>query len=594
MSSLSSPPSWAFVLVFLLSLLPLASSERLIQSKSLNPCQQNSKFSASLFNFIFTPENRTVHIDVVGVSSITGNITAEVEVIAYGYRVLRQTFDPCNLDLPGLCPMSTGQFTMSTNFLDIGEDVIKRVPGIAYSIPDLDGLVRVYINSTSSDDSVACVEAELSNAKTVEQNGVSWTTAVIAGLGLIASAVTSSLGHSNTAAHIAANALSLFGYFQAQAMIGMTAVPLPPLVQAWTQNFAWTMGIVRVSFMQRFFNWYLRATGGTPTILLSTLADASVDIQKRSLDMRRRSLEAFQGLSLQRLSQRSYGGLDLARRASTPAGDFKSVAVVRGIERVAFRAGIEASNIFMTGLTFFMLFVLFVILAVAAFKGVLEVGVKAGWFAWDKFRDFRTGWRTVLKGIVYRLTLIGYPQMCILCLWELTRRDSPAEIVLAVFFFLSLTVTLAWAAWKVIRLARKSSHMHKNPGYILYSDPAALNKWGFLYVQYRATAYYFVVPVLAYIFLKAAFIGLAQKSFLAQAIALVLIEAALLVGVCILRPWMDKKTNTFNIAIVVINFINVIFLLIFTEVFNQPVSRAVGRSGGRGPPASPCASLVFR
>ena len=129
MSSLSSPPSWAFVLVFLLSLLPLASSERLIQSKSLNPCQQNSKFSASLFNFIFTPENRTVHIDVVGVSSITGNITAEVEVIAYGYRVLRQTFDPCNLDLPGLCPMSTGQFTMSTNFLDIGEDVIKRVPG---------------------------------------------------------------------------------------------------------------------------------------------------------------------------------------------------------------------------------------------------------------------------------------------------------------------------------------------------------------------------------------------------------------------------------------------------------------------------------
>ena len=149
-------------------------------------------------------------------------------------------------------------------------------------------------------------------------------------------------------------------------------------------------------------------------------------------------------------------------------------------------------------------------------------------------------------------------------------------MVLALFFFLALTGTLGWAAWKVIRLARKSSHMHKNPGYILYSDPAALNKWGFLYVQYRATAYYFVVPVLAYIFLKAAFIGLAQKSFIAQAIALVLIEAAALVGVSILRPWMDKKTNTFNIAIVVINFINVIFLLIFTEVFNQPVSRAVG------------------
>lgn len=158
-----------------------------------------------------------------------------------------------------------------------------------------------------------------------------------------------------------------------------------------------------------------------------------------------------------------------------------------------------------------------------------------------------------------------------LCLWELTQRDSAAEVVLALFFFISMSGTLAWAALKVFRLARRSTSLHKNPGYILYSDPAALNKWGFLYVQFRATAYYFIVPVLAYIVVKAAFIGLAQASGVVQAIALVLIEAAFLVGVSILRPWMDKKTNTFNIAIAVINFVNVIFLLVFTEVFNQPV-----------------------
>jgi len=35
---------------------------------------------------------------------------------------------------------------------------------------------------------------------------------------------------------------------------------------------------------------------------------------------------------------------------------------------------------------------------------------------------------------------------------------------------------------------------------------------------------------------------------------------------------MDKKMNAFNISIAVINFLNTIFLLIFTEVFNQPVS----------------------
>ena len=164
--------------------------------------------------------------------------------------------------------------------------------------------------------------------------------------------------------------------------------------------------------------------------------------------------------------------------------------------------------------------------------------------------------------------------MSILCLWELTERDSAAEVVLALFYFIAMTVALLWAALKVIRIAKRSVNMHKNPAYILYSDPKALNKWGFLYVQFRATAYYFILPVLVYILLKAIFIAFAQNASTVQAIALVIIEAVALIGISILRPWMDKKTNAFNISISVINFLNAIFLLVFTNVFNQPVGNA--------------------
>ena len=161
--------------------------------------------------------------------------------------------------------------------------------------------------------------------------------------------------------------------------------------------------------------------------------------------------------------------------------------------------------------------------------------------------------------------------MTVLCLWELTQRDSAAEVVLALFFFVSMTVSLGWAALKVFRIARRSVDMHKNPAYILYSDPTALNKWGFLYVQFRATAYYFIIPTLLYILLKGIFVAFGQGSGVAQAVGLVIIEAIFLIGVSILRPWMDKKTNTVNISIAAINFLNVIFLLVFTSVFNQPV-----------------------
>lgn len=160
--------------------------------------------------------------------------------------------------------------------------------------------------------------------------------------------------------------------------------------------------------------------------------------------------------------------------------------------------------------------------------------------------------------------------MSVLCLWELVERDSAAEVVLALFVFISMAVCLAWASFKVIMLAKRSVAMHKNPAYMLYSDPTCLNKWGFLYVSYKATSYYFVTVLLCYIVCKAVFIAFAQSTPVAQAIGLLVIEALWLVCVSIIRPWMDKKTNAFNISIAAINFLNAIFLLIFSNAFGQP------------------------
>jgi len=461
--------------------------------------------------------------------------------------------------------MATGQIDIKSN-VQLEQSVINQIPSIAYGVPDLDATVKIHINATANPlVSLACVEADLSNGQTVDQKGVGWTTAVIAGLALVASAVTSGLGHSNTAAHVAANALSLFGYFQAQAMFGMTAVSMPPIVQAWTQNFDWTMGIIEVNFMQTIATWYQKSTGGTPDTLFNTLTTTSVRVEKRSVGMQFAKRTVDQTIGLLTRAHELH-----TRSNNVGAETVTGTAIVRGIKRVAFRAGIEATNIFLTGLSFFCIFIVFTIIFVALFKGICELAVRMKWMKSDKFQDFRNGWFTVLKGIMFRMVLIGYPQMTVLCLWEFTQVDSPAEVVLAIFFFFGMTGTLAWAAMKVIRLAKRSVEMHKNPAYILYSDPAALNKWGFLYVQFRATAYYFILPTLVYILIKGMFIAFGQGAGTVQAVALLLIEAIALIGASVIRPWMDKSTNTFNISICAINFLNTIFLLVFTEVFNQP------------------------
>jgi hypothetical protein len=321
------------------------------------------------------------------------------------------------------------------------------------------------------------------------------------------------------------------------------------------------MGVINVNFMQTIFTWYQRATGGTPSTIFDSLTTVSVQVEKRGL--------ANDAMNLMRRSAavlpRAVG---LAKRGNVQTGS--GSYIVYGIQRVAFKAGIETTNLFMTGLTFFCLFVIVTILAVAAFKGMCELAAKRKWIQQETFLEFRNGWLTVLKGILFRLTLIGYPQMTILCLWEFTQVDSPAEVVLAIFFFFGMTATLGWASSKVIRIARRSVSMHRNPAYILFSDPQALNKWGFLYIQFRASAYYFIIPMLAYTLVKGMFIAFAQTSGTAQAIGFLLIEAGWLVAASVMRPWMDKSTNSFNIAIAAVNFINAVFLLIFSDVFNQP------------------------
>ncbi len=379
-------------------------------------------------------------------------------------------------------------------------------------------------------------------------SGSSGLPAIVAGLALASSAIVSGLGHSNAAAHVAANALSLFGYFQSQAMIGLVGVPLPPVVRAWTQDFQWSMGIINVNFMQNIFTWYQRATGGSPSTLFDSLTTVSVQVEKRSLDvaagalnLARRSVAMMPRTIVEPLTEFAKRELTKRGNVQTGSGSF----IVYGIQRVAFRARIESTNLFMTGLSFFCLFVFFTVIGVAAFKGFCELAVKNKWMKSDTFLDFRNGWLTVLKGILFRLTLIGFPQMTILCLWEFTQNDSPAEMVLAVFFFFGMCITLGWAASKVIRIARRSVTMHHNPAYILFSDPQALNKWGFLYVQFRASAYYFIVPVLGYTIVKAIFVAFAQAHGTVQAVGFLIVEAAALITASTSgRGWTRRPTRS--------------------------------------------------
>ncbi|KAI0203818.1 hypothetical protein F4808DRAFT_389558 [Astrocystis sublimbata] len=569
-SPLSSTRSLALFLLGLFALVLPSMAENELETNSLHSCQANSGFTASLFNLRYTPSKNSIDVNISAISTIEAKVKFDIAISAYGFEFYSLIIDPCEIELPGFCPMVSGNLDDPFS-MTIGPQAASLVPGIAYTFPDIDAKVKVFINATDgpmAGQSVACLEATVSNGKTVDLIGVKWASAIVAGLALVSSAFLSGLGHSNAASHVAATALALTSYFQSQAIVGLVGIPLPPVVQSWTQDFQWSLGIVNVGFLQNIFTWYQRSTGGTAARIIDTLGTVSVEVQKRSVPLGATSAGLFKRAEAMMPRSLSTHATSLAKRGNvkTSYGTY----IVYGIQRVAFRAGIETSNLFLTGIVSFYVVMAFAAILVAIFKGFCELAAKSKWIKGDTFLDFRNGWLTVLKGILFRITLIGYAPVTVLCLWEFTQRDSVAEVILAVFFLLYVNIALLWASFKLIRIAHRSVTMHRNPAYILFSDPQTLNKWGFLYIQFRASAYYFIVPVLGYTVLKAFFIAFAQHAGTVQAIALLLIEAGALIAATVLRPWMDKKINSFNIAICAVNFVNAIFLLIFTKVFDQP------------------------
>ncbi|CAH6722571.1 flavin carrier protein 2 [[Candida] jaroonii] len=545
----------------------------------------NSLFTATHFDVKYLPDNKTAVVDITALSNIDANVTADVELIVYGLNVLKTNISFCSLNYETICPFSTGHLEISKAF-ELTNSQIDQIPSIAYTIPDLDARVRVVLVDSDSDETLACVEAILSNGKTVQTKYASWPIAAISGLGLITSGVVSVIGHSNTAAHIASNSMSLFIYFQSLAVTAMMAVAkVPPIAAAWAQNFQWSLGIIKLGFIQDIANWYVQATGGTSTDIID-VGYLSISVQKAkrsvsefllsSYDKTQLSnhLTLFKRFSLS-IATDDFGQADSLDpdiySTNEKADDLVSkILVLRGIQRVAYLAGIEITSLFLTSIIFLLFFGFVMVALLMAFKAVIEILIRSKMMNEGKFNEYRQQWGNIIKGALYRLLLVAFPQVAVMCLWELTTRDSAGTVVVAVFLFIVVFVLLCQAAVKVFLKGRRSVSQFKNPAYLLFGDGKFLNKFGFVYVQFRADAYFFVIVTLLYVFLKCLFVAVLQGQGKVQSVIIFAIELIHLVAVCYYRPFMDKRTNAFNITIAVISTINALFFMFFSYIFGQP------------------------
>ncbi|KAL3235743.1 transient receptor potential ion channel family protein [Nakaseomyces bracarensis] len=521
-------------------------AKRSLFATSLVTCIENSQLSSNSFNVTFNPDDRSLYYNLDMTTSIDSYIYALVDVYAYGFKIITKEVDLCNIGWKQFCPVHPGNIQIES-IEYISKEYTDEIPGIAYHVPDIDAFAKVRVFSADTNAYLACVQVFFSNGKTVSQTAVKWVSAVIAGIGLLLSAVLSSFGNSRAASHISANTMLLFLYFQSVVVVAMEHVHrMPPIASAWAENLVWSMGLIRVTFMQKIFRWFVQSTGGTPELFLTSKTQSV-------------------------LAQRTFNVLSpsLVKRATEILYGNQNTKIFRGIKRLGYLMRIESTSIVPTGFTFFVLCGYLLAAIIIGTKYAVELCIRAGWMNPRRFLLYRKNWRPILKGALLRYIYIGFVQLTILSFWEFTERDSGAVIVIACLFVCLSCGLMLWAAFRTLHFGKKSVRLYNNPAALLYGDEYVLHKYGFFYTMFNAKYYWWNIVLLCYMFLKALFVGFAQGSGKTQALALFIFDFFYTIAVIRYKPFLDRPTNIMNIFICVVTCVNSFLFMFFSDLFHQ-------------------------
>lgn len=533
--------------------------KRSLSATSLVTCMDNSQISPTYFNVTFDPDDRSLKYSIDLTTEINAKVDAFVQVYAYGFLIIEQNINLCSLGWKQFCPIYPGSMQVESVEY-ISEEYVKEIPGIAYTVPDIDAVVKVIVKDQNGGKQLSCMQASFTNGKTIEQTGAKWATAVVAGLGLLIAAVLSTFGNSTAATHISANSVSLFLYFQSVVVVSMQNVErVPPIASAWAENLAWSMGLIRIQFMQDIFRWYVQSTGGSPTLYFK--GTTSQILVQRALNHLRDLHEIASNNGIVNYAKRA---LDFSLQSNS------NLIVLRGIKRIGYNSHIEPTSIVATGFTFFVFFGYLLVVILIFIKQILDLLIRFKKINPNRLSHFRSSFSLILKGSLLRYLYIGFTQLVILSLWEFTQNDSPALIVLAVLLLILVLGVIGYSYWKVVRLGKKSVKEYNNPAAVLYGDSKVLNKYGFCYTMFQAEKYWFGIVLIGYNLLKGIFIGLCQYSGKASALAIFIFDLAYTIYLIIQAPYLNKPTNILNYLMSVVTTINSFLFLFFSDLFGQP------------------------
>ncbi|KAJ5585369.1 uncharacterized protein N7459_005169 [Penicillium hispanicum] len=531
-----------------LAVVPQALATDTLSTDGFNLCMTNSAIQVQNLDVSYSRSSKELVFDVAGTNSKEQKVTATLTVTAYGEQVYTKTFDPCGTEIhvDKLCPVPSGHFGAQGK-MAVPASYASQIPSIAFSIPDLDGQVKMVLKSKDSDENIACVESHLSNGHTADVKAVAWVSAGIAGAALALSGL-SALG---AAGHPGSTSSSpgfgdVMGWFHSMATNGMMSVSYPAVYQSFTKNFAWSTGLVSWNGLQTSIDNFRQATGGNLTdnsyAYLTSVSDTSSS-SKRSLDLVGRAVTI------------------LPRSDSNSSStDLTSVS---GLKNLAEELMVPSANIFMNVLLIFAIVVAAIVVGILLFKVILETWALYGKFP-KRLVNFRKDYWGIMARTITNLILVLYSIWVLYCVYQLKNGDSWAAKLLAAVTLALFTAVLVFFAWRIIYMARKYKKLEGDTTG-LYDNKDTWRKYSLFYDNYKKDFWWLFVPIIVYALAKGCIIAGAQGHGYTQTVGQLVVEALMLLLLLWNRPYARKSSMGINITIQIVRVLSVVCVLVFVE-----------------------------
>jgi hypothetical protein len=565
----------------------------ILKTQGFTTCLDNSTITVTNLEIHYDRSAGAVTFNVGGASSEIQKVLASLTVTAYGKQVYKKDFDPCADDTkvtqlcPGACKLRlcvlyycadcwyqvpAGEFAAKGS-QTIPSSFAKKIPAIAFSIPDLEGEAKLELKAPDGGANLACIESSVHNGKTVDVPAVSYVAAGIAGAALLLTGLAALGNAGSPGGHTPSpNFGDVVGWFQSMAMNGMLSVKYPPVYRNFAKNFAFSGGLIPWNTMQISIDKFRNATGGNLTEnSVQYLQNAALVFTdgsfKKPSSVKRRSFSFIGDLNLiardisTSLNGTQVGGQSVNNTEAEPTN--KVTHVVHGIQGYVEQLTIPQANTFMTVLLIFAIVIAAITISILLLKVILETWALFGSFP-KKLTNFRKQYWGLLARTITNLILLLYSVWTLYCVYQFTNGDSWAAKVLAGATLGVFTTILGFFTFRIWQLARRYKKAEGDAS-ALFEDKETWRKYSLFYDCYKRGYWWLFMPIIIYMFAKGCIIAAGNGHGLAQTAGHLFVESLMLILVLWSRPFATKAGNWINFFIQIVRVLSVICILVFVE-----------------------------